>query len=82
MYRVADIQQYIETLNHVRETGRTPLVISSVQNPIESHELSQNMGHEGKLMQPILLKALTAMCAPRDEDFLKKVKVYLRDNYL
>lgn len=44
VHRVTDIQMYGNVLNKVRDSGRTPLVVSSLQNPIETTDCIMSMG--------------------------------------
>ena len=56
IHRVKDIQAYHRILDKVREQGRTPLVVSSLQNPIETGDLIMSMGWDMDVMKNIWLR--------------------------
>ena len=56
--RVADIAQYPQVLREVREAGRTPLVVSSLQNPIETLDCIEAMGWGDDVVRNVWLRTV------------------------
>lgn len=61
VHRVTNIQAYAEKLYEVRQNGRTPLVVSCLQNPIETMDLIVSIGHDPSVMKNIWLRTAAKM---------------------
>ena len=57
LHRVTDIQCYVKTLFSVRDGGRTPLVVSTLQNPIDTLDCIISMGWNMSDMQNLWLRS-------------------------
>ena len=58
IHRVTDIAAYTKTLFDVRQGGRTPLIVSCLQNPIETMDLVVSMGHDEDVSRNIFLRTV------------------------
>ena len=57
VHRVTDIQMYTQVLHDVRDAGRTPLVVSSLQNPIPVTDCIMSMGWEESLNRNVWMRS-------------------------
>ena len=58
VHRVTDIQAYGKTLHKVRDSGRTPLVVSTLQNPIDTQDCVISMGWDPSEMNNVWLRTI------------------------
>ena len=54
--RATDIKLYEKALLDVRKAGRTPLVVSTIQNPIDVMDLIDNMGFDESVVRNVNLR--------------------------
>lgn len=78
--RVTDIQNYSKVLAEVRDAGRTPLVVSSLQNPIETMDLVVSMGWEMNAMRNVNLRTVARMNT-HALGWLREQRANLRTSY-
>jgi len=57
IHRVTDIQCYGKTLHKVRDNCRTPLIVSTLQNPIETQDCVISMGWDMRDMHNVHLRS-------------------------
>lgn len=58
IHRVNDIQCYTKTLFKVRDSNRTPLVVSTLQNPIDTQDCVACMGWDNEEMNNVWVRSI------------------------
>ena len=60
--RVVGVGQYRAALDQIRESGRTPLVISSLQFPVSTGDMIAQTGLDPEITNNAFLKTLGKLC--------------------